>query len=65
MTPDIAEHDRTFVVWLDKQLVDHGGRTEVRVLVPAGEDADELCHSALEVLIETELDTGWMDAKDF
>lgn len=58
---DISNKNRTFTVYLDKQVAGHSASEET-VEVPAGEDADEVCNEVLQVMISNELDVGWVDS---
>lgn len=59
---DIAKRRRTFVVYLDRQVVGCEA-SEEEVTVEAGEDAEAVCAGVLDNLIANELDTGWYEKK--
>lgn len=59
---DIAKRKRTFVVYLDRQVVGCEA-SEEEVTVEAGEDADAVCGDVLQTMISNELDTGWYEKR--
>ena len=59
---DIAKRKRTFVVYLDRQVVGCDA-SEEEVTVEAGEDADVVCNDVLQEMLGNELDAGWYEKK--
>jgi len=57
---DVSDKDRTFIVWLDKN-VPGMDTVDMKVVVKAGDDADLACEEALDSLIANELYSGWME----
>jgi len=60
---NVSTKTRHFAVWLDKNVV---GTEESGLIVEVspGEDADEVCADALDILIGNELDAGWREATE-